>query len=101
MLEYCIWWLSGIDCDRIPEDIEEQLPAYICKEVRSLRGRNGRGRLWVPSEIPIEEIDWDITKPMAAEASKAGGIVIKKEDVKHVACLPGFITDTSLNLWTL
>jgi hypothetical protein len=97
---FLIWWLGQCDYERIQETgLDEKLPEYIFKEFRSRCSRNGRGRLWVSNSIPIKEIDWDDTKPLASVAGNAGGIVIREEDVKYIAGLPGFITDTALNLW--
>jgi hypothetical protein len=66
-------------------------------EYRSRLGRNGRGRLWTPDFIDLEEIPWDETKPAARLANERAGIVILASDLHHVFYLHGFVTDTELN----
>lgn len=98
--EYLIWWLAQVDYERIEDTrLEELLPKYIYREFRSRCGRSGRGRLWISKDIPIKEIDWDNSKPLAQAAGNAGGIVIKKKDARYIVGLPGFITDTRLDLF--
>lgn len=99
MESYIVWWLAQCDYERIPASIEEALPEHISDQVRSRKGRAGRGRLWIADGVPLEEISWDDTKPLASEAIKSGGIVLKLEDAKYILGLPGFITDTSMNQW--
>jgi hypothetical protein len=99
---FVIWWLSQADCEAIGDNVDEMSwPDYIKKEYRSRLRRAGRGRLWVPTEIPIKEIEWDATKPLADRAAECGGIVIQAEDARTIATLPGFITDLGLNSWQL
>jgi hypothetical protein len=96
--KYVVWWLSQQAAELIYEsaDIMQDLPDYICTQVKSRYGRPGRGRLWVPDDIPIEEIEWDEEKPMARIAGMCGGIVIKRSSISDVAHLPGFLTDLLL-----
>ena len=99
---YAIWWLSQEASELLDLIIGDlSLPDYIRKEADSRFGRPGRGRLWVARGIDLQEIAWDNTKPLAAGCYQCGGIVIRVEDVHHVACLPGFVTDTELNPFRL
>ena len=95
---HVIWWLSQAAC----EDINAVLPAinlspHIKELVDSRTGRPARGRLWFPPG-PGFDIEWDETKPFAALAEACGGLVISLEDAGEVIGLPGFVTDTRLNL---
>jgi hypothetical protein len=109
-----IWWLSQKDCEIISDlpdpdddyDFGPYLPAYICKEYISLRGRNGRGRLWVSKSLAMSG-DTIISEYLFEAgigkflAEDYGGIVILGDDAKYVACFPGIVTDMDLNYWTL
>ena len=97
--EIAIWWLNGhSENEAIIDDGDiERLPEYLASEVHSLHGRPTRGRLWVPEEIQINEIQWDETKPRAKDCADRGGIVFWRKDLHHLAGLPGFVTDTRMN----
>ncbi|HYE75879.1 MAG TPA: hypothetical protein VEF04_21220 [Blastocatellia bacterium] len=97
--EIAIWWLNGHSDNEtiIDEGHIEHLPEYIAGEVYSLHGRPTRGRLWVPSEIQLNEIKWDDSKPRAKECANRGGIVIWRTDLRYLKGLPGFVTDTQMN----
>ena len=104
--KYAIWWLSQAACEEIePLHMEGKLtlPEYIIKEFESRYGRAGRGRLWTADGIPVEGIDWpeDAIATKMVTRKSCGGIVIKLEDVRLVAFLPGFVTDLGMNLLTL
>lgn len=92
-----IWWLSQDECEAIGHYPPGSVPEYIRLEYRSRLGRNGRGRLWVPSQFGAVGIHWDTTKPATRLAEKRGGIVIFASDAVHVFSLPGFLTDLKLN----
>lgn len=99
--EYLIWWTNQEDCDRIVP--LESWPVWLYDEFRSRQGRAGRGRLWVslrladaPKTVTIE---WDsLTNWLCLAANTAGGIVIRREDLRHVQFLPGFITTFAMAL---
>lgn len=99
--QYLIWWTSQEDCERIaPLDT---WPTYLYDEFQSRYGRNGRGRLWVPSKFKDAPdsvtIDWDtLTNWLCKAAEDAGGIVIKTEHVEQVQYLPGFVTTFAMQL---
>lgn len=97
---FLIWWTNQNDCERIAP--LASWPKYLYDEFRSRYGRNGRGRLWVSSELPDapdgvdrwnEDENW-----LCKSASDAGGIVIPAEDIKHVQFLPGFVTTFEMTL---
>ena len=92
-----IWWLDQGASEEVDDDYLENLPDYIASEVSSRLGRAGRGRLWVPTEIDCEEINWDDKNPVCELISlkSAGGIVFYKKDFEKVMLLPGFITDVN------
>jgi hypothetical protein len=96
MNSFVIWWTSQYECEEV-ESMNLQLPEYIDVEFRSRLGRNGRGRLWVPENIPVKGIEWDKSKPAARLCEKRAGIVLAKEHIKYVINLPGFCTDLELN----
>lgn len=98
MSNYYIWWLDQRACELIQErKLLPKLPDYLFGEYRSRLGRPGRGRLWIASEIPIKEIEWDESKPAARIADSYGGIVIRGSDAALVFPLPGFLTDLEMN----
>lgn len=80
--EYLIWWVDPSKIDATPG-----VPAYIRNELRSMHGRNPRGRLWVADGIPVTEM----TNPERAPLGR-GGIVIRSGDARFLRQLPGFIT---------
>lgn len=96
-MNYLIWWTSQRACRELDQLDLSHLPDYIQVEFRSRNGRNGRGRLWVPDHIAVEEIEWP-EKPGAWLADECGGIIIDAKDLKAVFSLPGFITDLELNV---
>lgn len=89
-----VWWISSTTQPL------GTLPPYICAELRSLRGRPARNRLWVPDgiefhglEIPEADRRWDEIDP------SAGGIVFLRADVALVRLTgEGRVTDTYLDL---
>lgn len=98
MSEYLIWWTDQAECEAILDTTAATaFPAYLYSEFQSRLGRNGRGRLWTPSHIPVEGIEWDENKPAGRLAEKRAGIVIEAKDKAVVFSLPGFLTDLELN----
>ena len=97
-MKYAIWWLSQEACEQVI-NADHNLPDYIRNELNSRQGRPGRGRLWVPKSIDLDEITWNDEATMASAASSCGGIVIDAVDISHVMFLPGFVTDTRLEIW--
>jgi hypothetical protein len=104
-----IWWTTGADCREIgdPGGTDDEpdgrplpvgCPAYIQEVYRSRLGRDGRGRLWVPDGIDIDDIRWDEYQGICRmiERSSAAGIVFRRADLASVAGLPGFVTDRKL-----
>jgi hypothetical protein len=82
---YLIWWTS----DYVASHIRlSGVPQYIQDEMHNRRGRAGRGRLWVPDDIPIEEM----TSPYRAP-KECAGIVIHARDAVYVQKFDaGFLT---------
>lgn len=118
-MNYLIWWLSQIDCDRIEEaalvqaelnlsgTVEKEwlegVPEYISVEYFSLLGRAGRNRLWVASSLNLPydfRIEWKDDSVGAQKLSfdDYGGIVIRAEDKGSIIHLPGIVTDLELHL---
>ena len=90
-----VWWVNQSDCESINE--ENIKPSYIRKEYESRCGRAGRGRLWVPKEIKVKQVELPST--VAFEGSDShGGIVIFKEDIESIRSFGGIISDTAGNL---
>lgn len=98
---FLIWWLCQQDCEEIgPISSCNPVPKYIADEYRSLLGRNGRGRLWVSSEIEKEFgsfIPWDDNLPIAKRLGESyAGVAFRREDFKFVQLLAGIVTDCKL-----
>lgn len=98
--DIAIWWLNQEACEITEAGFKsnlKKLPAYIKDEFYSRVGRPGRGRLWIPSEIPLKEIKWKDSHPLSKYAKECGGIIFWKKDYKEISGLPGFITDIRMN----
>lgn len=97
-----IWWLSRDEQAQIIPEQWLQIPIYIKNELASREGREGRGRLWVPKDIDLEEIPWDDNHPNAQRVTNesAGGIVFHSSDRQALAGLPGLITELNLDTHT-
>jgi hypothetical protein len=92
-----IWWLSQDECEAIGEELPKTFPAYMRNEYASRLGRNGRGRLWVDKQFHVAEVKpWPSTSMGKFLGEKCGGIVIQDVDKKHLAKLPGIVTDLKL-----
>lgn len=95
-----IWWVTQADCEAIGE--APVLPDYLKTEYASRLGRAGRGRLWVPDEIELQQVA--VPKCVVYEGKSAtgndthGGIVLWKEDVEKVRPFGGIISDTNGNV---
>lgn len=99
--KYLIWWLDQPSLETVNKlPIADRIPKYAAKEIESAMGRAGRGRLW-NSFDDAPDVEWDADHPMSSVACFCAGIVILKEDLKTVACLPGFVTDYEMNLATI
>jgi hypothetical protein len=86
--KYLIWWTADWQAQeglRLPG-----VPKYIRDEFHDRVGRAGRGRLWVPTGIPVEQMDNPSKAPVAC-----GGVVFLAVDLPHLKDLPGFVTDMS------
>ncbi len=115
-----IWWTNQTDCETIgamfdteAERIPSQWPEYLRKEFGDRCGRNGRGRLWVPSEfmsspeavLGIHPWPGNLlgnllggrgAYEVQGDRHSAGGIMIDATDLRHVIHLPGIVTDMKL-----
>jgi len=107
-LPYMIWWLSRNACQQVNfllgqgNEVVANLPPYILCEVWKRFGHPGRGQLSVAPHIPVKEVtEWKTGDGVDVEALDCGGIVIEQEHVNQIVGLPGFITDLSLNIFTL
>jgi hypothetical protein len=90
-----VWWVNQADCEAIDETrITEE---YIHEEYQSRLGRNGRGRLWVPKGIQVQQVE--VPKTVVYEGQDThGGIVIFKADVEKVRSLGGILSDADGNI---
>ena len=95
-----IWWLTKEEQAQITPEQWLSVPIYIKNELRSLEGREGRGRLWTPEDINVEEIPWDDQHPNAERLKHAGGIVFHDSDKEALEGLPGLVTDLKLDTYT-
>ena len=96
--EAVVWWVGQEDLEHImPEDLEF-LPEWLGDQVRSIGGRNGRGRLWMSPRFKEFTVNFDDASPsMSVACSNRAGIVICRSDLPYLARLPGLITDSNLN----
>ncbi len=106
-LPFYIWWVqpevAGI-LQEITSEFGFRGPEYIVRELSSLGGRPGRGRLWVSSTLNVPS-DFSIAHAFQAKsasdvallAQRCGGILIRKEDV-HFCDRFGFVTDLQLRI---
>ena len=90
-----VWWVNQSDCESINEDNINV--SYIRKEYDSRNGRAGRGRLWVPKQIKLQQVELPSTVVFEGNDTH-GGIVIFKEDVESIRNFGGIISDTAGNL---
>lgn len=98
---FIVWWLSQKDCETLAAVFPSQfrsLSPYLKETAENRFGRPGWGRLWIPEEILIIEINWDNQKPATQYAKDCGGVVCWKKDLPAICGLPGIITDTDMNL---
>jgi hypothetical protein len=86
--KYLIWWTADWQAQEGVRLLG--VPKYIRDEFRDRVGRAGRGRLWVPTSIPIQCMKNPNKAPVAC-----GGIVFLASDLSVVDGLPGFVTDMS------
>lgn len=96
---YLIWWLNQADCQAIGQELTAEVPQYLRDQYRSRLGRPGRGRLWQSSEAIPDDVSvdpWPDTALARVFSGDYGGIVIRPDDLPHVAQLPGVVTDTTL-----
>lgn len=114
-----VWWMRGHEINVINYLAEAKLtplpPVYILDEINHLEGRNGRCRLWVPTEMMDEPIEvvWDDNRVICQRlvGINPGGVVFRQVDlevVKAFTKIPvGLITDLNLEVisnwtnWTL
>lgn len=79
-------------------------PEYFQKELASLSGRPGRGRLWIHSAFPEIDVSEAFASPSINQSliehlCTLGGVVIRSEDRMLLAPF-GLITDQQLNIFT-
>jgi len=93
----CVWWLSQLDTELVGEDGPAGVPEYVADEFQSLKGRNGRGRLWVADQFGEVSCDPNVVKPACKtiENLSAGGIVMRQSDIALLPKDVGFVTDLS------
>ena len=100
MREYVIWWLDQSACELAGAlgARDAPWPEYIKREFSSRCGRAGRGRLWLAPEIELTGgIPWKDGDPAYDAVWRGcGGIVIRREDARHVLSWPGFVSDLDM-----
>lgn len=91
-----VWWLSQADFSVFTPLDFEHFPAWLNDQLRSAKGRNGRGRLWIAPQFPQDfEVKFD-NSPLALSCSQCAGIVIYCSSTGLLAHLPGIVTDQTL-----
>ena len=93
-----IWWLSQKTLEIVIK-YKDALPEYLISEIESMRGRAGRGRLWIHSQFPETMVnDTYFESPIGQwiTLESMGGIVIRDEDAELVRKFPGLLTDLKL-----
>ncbi len=102
-----IWWLAPGDFETIDAfgDLPTWLPAYVTEEYRSARGRNGRGRLWVPKKLthllpPGGGVaGQSFGSAIGCACGKRAGVVVEAHVVRKLMNLPGLVTNFYLQRW--
>lgn len=90
-----VWWVNQADCEAIGDS--PNLPDYLKPEYNSRLGRAGRGRLWVPEEIELKQVE--VPKSVVCEGDDThGGIVILREDLETIRPLGGILSDCDGNV---
>lgn len=96
-----IWWTAQEDCIFEPYHRNyTRLPNYIWEQYCARYGRAGRGRLWVPADIGLEDIGITEYNPKWEDERKlinCGGIVFRRGSLLILRRFPGYITDFNLN----
>lgn len=104
---YFIWWLDPPAVNAVFHvEYLRTMVGYVAHELSSLKGRDGRGRLWIHADIEDEtepvplRVHWPEKATAISEwitLGSHGGIVIRREDIPAALPLPGFVTDFRLN----
>jgi hypothetical protein len=94
-----IWWLSQQATTAVIEQ-NPPLPEYIQRELRQRDGGRGSSAIYSSLTLDTHWIPWYENHPMAQRIVRedAGGLVIRGDDLAIICLLPGFVTDTSLEL---
>lgn len=99
MSDPLVWWLSSEDFEALnaffPQDFGPPFPEWLGKQLRSARGRAGRGRLWVDPMFGGFEAIFNAS-PLATHCGQCAGIVIGRGDLEAIAYMPGVVTDRYL-----
>jgi hypothetical protein len=98
--KYLVWWLTEEDyCGFQPQAGKNPLKIadYIWGEFCDRCGRPGRGRLWVPENIKIEQMTVSENDSRWSDYIEAGGIVIEAKDSPACALWGGRFTTLALD----
>lgn len=96
--DLAVWWLDNAAIEIVLDDMNVELPGYIWNQVRSMDGRNLRGRLWEASPEFGASIDPDRFEETALGRSlqRMGGLVMWRQDLGYLVGMPGIVTDLEL-----
>ena len=102
MSDLFVWWTSADDWDRantlLSGCVLPQWPGYLHRSFQ-VRGMPANlERIVASSEFGAVQIQMVVGTPEHTISVGAVGIVIRAKDVPLVAILPGFLTDTQMNL---
>ena len=98
-----IWWTCHEDCRKIEQwkaRFPGSTPHYIIEQFRSRVGRAGRGRLWADKRFGDVAVEpWPANETARKiENVTYGGVVIRRDELRYIKGLPGFVTDMNLNV---
>lgn len=117
--DFALWWLTDQDCralngvfgghgrDDLPSIYIGGAPSYISMLLSDMHGRNGRGRIWQAEDteelfspgrhLLLEFPYWHAVGKIITETA-AGGMLLRREHVKFVIGLRGFVTNLTYDL---
>lgn len=85
---------------REPVSVDLDSPFFVITRPEYPKCDHRNRGLWCEPGFPAAVEAWPDNR-IAEAASSRAGIVVRAEDVRHVACLPGFITTMAMEPWTM
>lgn len=94
-----IWWTTAKERNEI-ETLPDDMPAYIVRQYNEARQENISGRLYLDPSLgeKVVTLTGSTDSPGPRLALVRSGIVIDLDHCKFVFALPGFVTDTDLDI---